>query len=67
MTYSRYAIYYAPPETAGWTRFCTGWLGWDMLSGRPAGTAPPNPSYGVLASVLGAKRPGPGRNPVEFQ
>ncbi|PJE34466.1 phosphonate metabolism protein [Pseudooceanicola lipolyticus] len=36
MTYSRYAIYYAPPETAGWTRFCTGWLGWDMLSGRPA-------------------------------
>ena len=36
MRFSRYAIYYAPPEGADWTRFCTGWLGWDMLTGTPA-------------------------------
>lgn len=30
MTFVRYAIYFAPPADADWTRFATGWLGWDM-------------------------------------
>lgn len=34
MTFTRFAIYYAPPAKAGWTRFATAWLGWDMEAGR---------------------------------
>ncbi|MGI9369440.1 MAG: DUF1045 domain-containing protein [Ruegeria sp.] len=30
MTFTRYAIYYAPPADAAWATFATGWLGWDM-------------------------------------
>ncbi|WP_171176893.1 DUF1045 domain-containing protein [Ruegeria sp. HKCCD8929] len=33
MTFTRYAIYYAPPADAEWTRFGTAWLGWDMETG----------------------------------
>jgi len=34
MTFTRYALYYAPPADAGWTRFATKWLGWDMQAGQ---------------------------------
>lgn len=36
MNFQRYAIYYAPPAEAGWSRFATRWLGWDMESGTEA-------------------------------
>ncbi|MGD9861860.1 MAG: DUF1045 domain-containing protein [Pseudodonghicola sp.] len=36
MTFQRYAIYYAPPADAGWSRFATRWLGWDMERGTEA-------------------------------
>ncbi len=35
MTFTRYAIYYAPPADAEWTQFATSWLGWDMETGAP--------------------------------
>ncbi|GAB5435515.1 DUF1045 domain-containing protein [Falsiruegeria mediterranea] len=34
MTFSRYAIYFAPPADAEWTRFGASWLGWDMETGE---------------------------------
>lgn len=34
MTFTRYAIYFAPPADAEWRRFATRWLGWDMETGR---------------------------------
>ncbi len=33
MTFTRYAIYYAPPHAADWSRFGASWLGWDMEAG----------------------------------
>ncbi|WP_170426828.1 DUF1045 domain-containing protein [Ruegeria arenilitoris] len=33
MTFTRYAIYFAPPAKAEWTKFATQWLGWDMEAG----------------------------------
>ncbi|WP_146348239.1 DUF1045 domain-containing protein [Falsiphaeobacter marinintestinus] len=33
MTFKRFAIYYAPPAGADWTRWATAWLGWDMEAG----------------------------------
>jgi len=33
VTFTRYAIYYAPPATADWSRFAASWLGWDMETG----------------------------------
>ncbi|KIC20265.1 DUF1045 domain-containing protein [Leisingera sp. ANG-Vp] len=33
MTFTRYAIYYAPPANAEWSRFGASWLGWDMETG----------------------------------
>ncbi|MDC0658565.1 DUF1045 domain-containing protein [Leisingera sp. SS27] len=33
MTFTRYAIYYAPPADAEWSRFAASWLGWDMETG----------------------------------
>ncbi len=33
MTFTRYAIYFAPPADAVWTKFATNWLGWDMERG----------------------------------
>ncbi|WP_417817335.1 DUF1045 domain-containing protein [Tritonibacter scottomollicae] len=36
MTFTRYAIYFAPPADAGWSKWATGWLGWDMEAGREA-------------------------------
>jgi putative phosphonate metabolism protein len=32
--FTRYAIYYVPPETEGWAAYCTAWLGWDAVQGR---------------------------------
>ena len=34
MTFTRYAIYFAPPADAEWTRFGASWLGWDMETGE---------------------------------
>ncbi len=34
MTFTRYAIYFAPPAEAEWTKFATSWLGWDMEMGE---------------------------------
>ncbi|WP_170430138.1 DUF1045 domain-containing protein [Ruegeria arenilitoris] len=34
MTFTRYAIYFAPPAGAEWARFATNWLGWDMETGE---------------------------------
>ncbi|WP_420586311.1 DUF1045 domain-containing protein [Ruegeria sp.] len=36
MTFTRYAIYFAPPAQADWTQFATNWLGWDMEAGTTA-------------------------------
>lgn len=33
MTFTRYAIYYAPPADAAWSKWATQWLGWDMEAG----------------------------------
>lgn len=44
MTFTRYAIYYAPPAAADWSRFATSWLGWDM----EAGAAAPHPDIAGL-------------------
>ncbi len=33
MTFTRYAIYFAPPAAADWTKFATSWLGWDIENG----------------------------------
>ncbi|NVK16998.1 MAG: DUF1045 domain-containing protein [Rhodobacteraceae bacterium] len=35
MTFTRYAIYYAPPADAEWSRFAASWLGWDIQTGKP--------------------------------
>ncbi|MBY6067406.1 DUF1045 domain-containing protein [Leisingera aquaemixtae] len=34
MTFTRYAIYYAPPADEAWSRFGASWLGWDLETGR---------------------------------
>ncbi|MEW2919249.1 DUF1045 domain-containing protein [Ruegeria sp. ANG10] len=34
MTFTRYAIYFAPPAAADWTQFATSWLGWDLEAAR---------------------------------
>ncbi|MEP5212055.1 DUF1045 domain-containing protein [Sulfitobacter pontiacus] len=33
MTFTRYAIYYAPPADAAWSNFGASWLGWDIETG----------------------------------
>lgn len=33
MTFTRYAIYFAPSADEEWAKFATGWLGWDMETG----------------------------------
>ncbi len=40
MTFTRYAIYYAPPAEADWSKWAAAWLGWDM----EAGLALPHPA-----------------------
>ncbi len=34
MKFTRFAIYYAPDQDAGWAEFATRWLGWDMQAGQ---------------------------------
>jgi len=34
VTFTRYAIYFAPPQGAEWSRFGASWLGWDMETGE---------------------------------
>lgn len=34
MTFTRYAIYFAPPHGAAWSQFGASWLGWDMETGE---------------------------------
>lgn len=54
MTFTRYAIYFAPPAEAAWTQHATRWLGWDMEAG--AEVAHP-PADGVdVASVTQVPR-----------
>ncbi|MFW8594232.1 DUF1045 domain-containing protein [Cribrihabitans neustonicus] len=62
MTFTRYAIYYAPPRAAEWCRFASAWLGWDLEAGEvlphpeaaglnvPALSAVPR-RYGLHATV----------------
>lgn len=73
MIYTRYALYYAPPADADWTRFATKWLGWDMQAGElvshpvlpdlplPIGgiTAEPG-KYGLHATIKPPFRLAPG-------
>lgn len=40
MTFTRYAIYFAPPAKADWTVFAIRWLGWDMESGTQVAHPP---------------------------
>ena len=64
MIFKRFALYFAPSETADWARFCTRWLGWDMAAGatvpHPELTALPRPvpditetprKYGLHATI----------------
>ncbi|MEW2912913.1 DUF1045 domain-containing protein [Leisingera sp. JC11] len=44
MTFTRYAIYYAPPADAEWSRFAASWLGWDLETG----TMVPHPNVAEL-------------------
>ena len=48
MTFTRYAIYYAPPANAEWSQFATQWLGWDMARGRTV-TQPEIPGMDMAA------------------
>ena len=32
---TRYALYYLPPPSAPWAKFCAAWLGWDVIKGQP--------------------------------
>lgn len=34
--YTRYAVYFAPPEASGLARFGAEWLGWDAAAGKAA-------------------------------
>ncbi len=47
MTFTRYAIYYAPPAGADWSRFGARWLGWDMETGTGAA----HPDHPALAGL----------------
>lgn len=53
MTFTRYAIYFAPPTEAAWGKFATSWLGWDMESGTPA-TQPEIPGLNITGLDLAA-------------
>lgn len=80
MTYTRYAVYYVPPQRAAWADFCTAWLGWDMVSGKTL-PQPPVPGdlplpvsqltqtprkYGLHATLKPPFRLAPGRTQGEL-
>jgi putative phosphonate metabolism protein len=48
VTFTRYAIYFAPPHGADWSRFGASWLGWDMETGAEV-THPDVPGLDVAA------------------
>ncbi|MFY1708313.1 DUF1045 domain-containing protein [Tritonibacter scottomollicae] len=54
MTFTRYAIYFAPPADAGWSKWATGWLGWDMEAGHEA--APPEAGALDVAAITATPR-----------
>lgn len=54
MTFTRYAIYYAPPTEADWGGFATSWLGWDMQAGQTV--AQPDLSGLDLAAITQVPR-----------
>ncbi|EBA18185.1 hypothetical protein RSK20926_10719 [Roseobacter sp. SK209-2-6] len=78
MTFTRYAIYFAPPADAEWGRFATRWLGWDMGAGcevtQPeidgldlaAITRVPR-KYGLHATLKPPMRLAPGTSLAELQ
>ncbi|MCR9147917.1 MAG: DUF1045 domain-containing protein [Rhodobacteraceae bacterium] len=51
MEFTRYAIYYMPPEGA-FAAFGARWLGWDALRGRPV----PQPALPGIAALTGTPR-----------
>ncbi|WP_114963235.1 DUF1045 domain-containing protein [Tritonibacter mobilis] len=54
MTFTRYAIYYAPPAEAAWSKWATGWLGWDMEAG--CATALPDAGALDVAAITATPR-----------
>lgn len=78
MTFTRYAIYFAPPAQAEWTRFATRWLGWDMETGSKiahpvvagvdvaAATEVPR-KYGLHATMKPPFRLNKGQSQVDLQ
>ncbi len=54
MTFTRYAIYYAPPAEAAWSKWATGWLGWDMEAG--CATALPDAGALDVATITATPR-----------
>ncbi len=79
MTFQRYAIYYAPPQGAEWSRFATAWLGWDMETGQPVAhpdldlpvpvaqiTATPR-KYGLHGTIKPPFRLAPGTTVADLQ
>lgn len=54
MTFTRYAIYFAPPADAGWSQWATGWLGWDMEAGHE--TAPPEAGALDVSAITATPR-----------
>lgn len=51
--YTRYAVYFAPPEGSTLARFGAGWLGWDAALGQAA----PHPQCGLdVASITATPR-----------
>ena len=54
MTFTRYAIYYAPPAEAAWSKWATGWLGWDMEEG--CATALPDAGALDVAAITATPR-----------
>lgn len=53
MTFTRYAIYYAPDANATWAQWATAWLGWDMV----AGAAVAQPTIADLDVAMVTKTP----------
>ncbi len=78
MTFTRYAIYFAPPAKAEWSQFASQWLGWDLETGAPraqpevpgldleAITAVPR-RYGLHATLKPPMRLAPGTTLTDLQ
>ncbi|NIZ15280.1 DUF1045 domain-containing protein [Phaeobacter sp. HF9A] len=78
MTFTRYAIYYAPPADAAWSNWATQWLGWDMEAGTELSplaaegldvasiTATPR-KYGLHATMKPPMRLAEGRDEAQLR